>query len=99
MTETIDDAIGFELHNINTALVSLAAIMQKTAPNTKAHEFYSTIEHALFALQYAMNENRMMHRAYSQMVARVDILERLLLLHLPEKEMITHNIIDKLKNS
>lgn len=98
MTDNPDDAMQYELHNVSTALAKVRVLVEKTKADTKAHEFYTTIEEAMFALQHAMNEAAAMKRSYSNMIARVDILEHLLLMRLPAKELVTHDILDRLKS-
>jgi hypothetical protein len=90
--------LEYEQWALDEAIAKLEALRLQAKAGSPADSFYSTISEVLHGLNDAMRNANAMRRAYSQLVARVDILERLLLMHLPEKELVTHDIINQLKN-
>ncbi len=61
MTEqgfTTDDEIGYNIHVISEALGSLALLIESSPQNSKAKQFYSTIQEILSIQDGFMNEIR-----------------------------------------
>ncbi len=90
--------LDYEQWALDGAIDKLQELRAKAKAGTSADDFYSTMFEVLNGLNSAIQATNAIRQSHRQLAARVDILERLLLLHLPPTDLITHHILDKLKN-
>lgn len=69
----------FEEYTIDKSISEIRDLIENLHPDMKkAHDFYNTMHNCLIALEYSMQENRVMRRSYDNLLGRVKIMEKLL---------------------
>lgn len=94
-----DPALTFEAWDIDTCLLEISNLKEKCQPDTKAYEFYHTMENSFMALRQGLQENRRLRAWVDLLGKRLDVLERLFLVYTKSDHITANDIADLIRDT